>query len=300
MKISFGLNFSKVKLIIQCGDHSFVYNRKNFLENFGLESRGFNAYADKKWPDELPPFLDVSLDLNNHSEFPLDVEKDHTIPQFQLFHGEDKFATNCLGRAIIPTGTQDRRVPKTTSSLLYNFKNRLQINFPVIIDSHMNYVMFNAKATTLPYGMLISHIMRKWKIIPSGPSLGRTVLIGKSSIRNQNMVCYNGRLLCEWEIEEASPEDCVQIDLIRGVGSSSGNVSENDETDDAEIRKRILSIESSEAQKYLAHSDSDPEGDERQTVSGTPVHAEDYGFHHTSSGDGDGGKGFFSDPQDGA
>ncbi|GAA0165747.1 hypothetical protein LIER_21071 [Lithospermum erythrorhizon] len=114
-------------------------------------------------------------------------------------------------------------------------ENRLQINLPVIIDSHMNYSMFNAKATTLPYGMLISHIMRKWKIILSGPSLGRTVLTGKSSIRNQKMVCYNGRILCEWEIEEASPEDRVQIDLIRGVGYSSGNVNENDESDDVVI-----------------------------------------------------------------
>ncbi|GAA0165746.1 hypothetical protein LIER_21070 [Lithospermum erythrorhizon] len=47
---------------------------------------------------------------------------------------------------------------------------------------------------------------------------------------------------------------------------------------------------SSEAQKYLVHSDSDPEGDEQQTVSGTPVRAEDYGFHHN------GGMGFFSGP----
>ncbi|GAA0170608.1 hypothetical protein LIER_24832 [Lithospermum erythrorhizon] len=182
VKILFGSNFSKVKIIIQCGDHSFVYNSKNFLEDFGLESRGFNSYADKKWPDELPPFLDVSLDLKNHREFSPVVEKDHTIPQFQLFDGDDKFATNCMRRAIIATGTQDRRVPKTTSSLLFNFKNRLQINLHVIISSHMNYAMFNAKATTLPYGMHISHIMRKWKIIPSGLSLGRTVLIGKSSI----------------------------------------------------------------------------------------------------------------------
>ncbi|GAA0160088.1 hypothetical protein LIER_16723 [Lithospermum erythrorhizon] len=106
----------------------------------------------------------------------------------------------------------------------------------------MNAAMFNAKATTLPYGMLISHIMRKWKIIPSGPSLGRTVLIGKSSIRNQNIVLYNGRILCDWEIDEASPEDHIQIDLIRGV-SSSGNVNDNVEGDDAEIREENVGAE---------------------------------------------------------
>ncbi|GAA0153060.1 hypothetical protein LIER_11384 [Lithospermum erythrorhizon] len=195
VRISFGSNFTKVKIIIQYGDHSFIYNSKNFLEDFGLESRGFNAYPDKKWPDELPSFLDVSLDLKNHREFPPGVEKDHTIPQFQLFDGEDKFATKCMGRAIVPIGTQDRRVPMIISSLLYNFKNRLRINLSVIIGSHMNYAMTNARATTLSYGML--------------------------------------------EIEEASLEDRVQIDLIRGIGYSSGNVNENveGENDDDEIRE---------------------------------------------------------------
>ncbi|GAA0170609.1 hypothetical protein LIER_24833 [Lithospermum erythrorhizon] len=108
------------------------------------------------------------------------------------------------------------------------------------------------------------------------------------------MVCYHGRILCQWEIGEASPEDPVQIDLIRGVGSSSGNVNENEEGDDLEIREDNVVREgsSSEAQKYLIHSDSEPEGDEQQTISGTKVHAEDYGFQHTSSGDFDGDMGF--------
>ncbi|GAA0177058.1 hypothetical protein LIER_29648 [Lithospermum erythrorhizon] len=54
-----------------------------------------------------------------------------------------------------------------------------------------------------------------------------------------------------------------------------------------------------ETQRYLVHSDSDPEGDEHQTVSGTPVPAEDYGFHHPSSGDVDGVMGFFLGPDGG-
>ncbi|GAA0148205.1 hypothetical protein LIER_07716 [Lithospermum erythrorhizon] len=197
----------------------------------------------------------------------------------------------------------------------------------------MNYAMFNAKATTLPYGMLISHIMQKWNILASGPSLGKSVLGGRSSIRNQKMVCYNRRILCNWEIDEASPEDRVQIDLIRGIGSSSGNVIENvaDKSDGDQIRevdvggedfvprerldtqearqkkdrKYLMGImkflscfgkgegSNTAVQRYLVHSDSDPEGDEQQTVSGTPVGVEDYGFHHPSSGDGDGGMGLF-------
>ncbi|GAA0157931.1 hypothetical protein LIER_43422 [Lithospermum erythrorhizon] len=177
--------------------------------------------------------------------------------------------------------------------------------------------------------------------------------------------CYNGRILCNWEIDEASLEDRVQIDLIRGVGSSSGNVNENveGENDDDEIReenvggkdvvhREVARVEagllaemrrlsnrhdrlaetqdrisqrldaqeirqkkdrkylkgllkfmkcfgkreesSIEAQRHFDHSDSDPEVDEHQTVSGTPMRAEDYGFHHLSPGDGDGGMGFCS------
>ncbi|GAA0162010.1 hypothetical protein LIER_39331 [Lithospermum erythrorhizon] len=170
-----------------------------------VKGQGFSAYVVKKFPDKWPPFIDVSLDLNNHSEFPPNEDRDHTISEFQLFDGEDIFGTNCIGRDIIPRGTQYMRPPKTILSLLYNFKNRLPINLPVLIESHMNYSMFNAKATTLPYG----------------------------------------------------------------EGSSV------------------------EARRYLDHSDSDPEADEKQTVSETSVRAEDYGFHHPSSGDGDGGMSLF-------
>ncbi|GAA0144900.1 hypothetical protein LIER_05221 [Lithospermum erythrorhizon] len=75
--------------------------------NNKLVSRGggFSAYADEKWSDEFPPFLDVSLDLNNYREFLPNENKDHTIPQFQLFDGEDKFSTNCIRKAIIPTAS---------------------------------------------------------------------------------------------------------------------------------------------------------------------------------------------------
>ncbi|GAA0174721.1 hypothetical protein LIER_28054 [Lithospermum erythrorhizon] len=152
------------------------------------------------------------------------------------------------------------------------------------------------------------------------------------------MVCYNGRILYNWEIDEASPNYRVQMDLIRGVGSSSGNSNENvaDESDGDEIREADVGGEdfaprevahdeagvlaemrrlfnrqerlavtqdregsSVEAQRYLVHSDSDLEGEEHQTILETPMRTEDYVFHNPSSGDGDGGMGLFSGTHDG-
>ncbi|GAA0165552.1 hypothetical protein LIER_40005 [Lithospermum erythrorhizon] len=197
---------------------------------------------DKKWPNELPPFLEVCLDLNNHKDRGLIRKKKKIILSLRL---------NCLMERIgflqivwdAPSGTQDRRPTKIVTSRFYNFKNGFPISLP---------------------------------LIASGPPLGRIVFIGKSSVRNQKLTSYNGRMLCnKWEIGKASPEYLAQIDLIRGIGSLLGNVNVDakDEGDGNEIRGANVSGEN------IAHRK-----DSR---------AEDYGFHHPSSGDVDGGMGLF-------
>ncbi|GAA0174329.1 hypothetical protein LIER_27744 [Lithospermum erythrorhizon] len=171
----------------------------------------------------------------------------HSNKLFQLFDGEENFSTNCIGRAIIPTGTRDRRVTKTISSLLYNFKNRLPINLPVIIGSHMNYAIFNAKTTTLPYGV--------------GSSLGNV---------NEN-------------VEDKSDGDENREADVGGedvVHRARLDAQELRQKKDRKYLKGLLKFmkcfgkgkgPSVEAQRHLDHSDSDPEVDEHQTISGTPV-----------------------------
>ncbi|GAA0173203.1 hypothetical protein LIER_41482 [Lithospermum erythrorhizon] len=155
------------KFWLEFDGRSFEYKMRNFREDFGLSSSGFASYAVDMWPpaEEIESAAKLTAILNNGRRFRNGYRKKgvvDTVPCLHLYTGEERFVNTCCVKSLVPVGSQDRNPSRVVNSLTYKFMLRQRINLPIIIAFHMRHSMGNTKATTLPYGMLITHIMESW------------------------------------------------------------------------------------------------------------------------------------------
>ncbi|GAA0157053.1 hypothetical protein LIER_14400 [Lithospermum erythrorhizon] len=181
---------------------------------------GFSSYANEVWPsdDEIVSFDRMTEVLNNGRRFRNGYQKRgllDMIPRLHLYTMEARFTNTCVVKSLVPVGSQYWNLNKVVTSLTYKFLMGERINLPIFIAFHMRHSIGNHKATTLPYGMLITHTMESWggdSLFPRGnPLIGKTHRVNKDYFKLLTIAYHNNLFYWKWEAKLANREDRKDI-----------------------------------------------------------------------------------------
>ena len=203
----------KVNLFVNMPDGSKLeYNQDDFSNDFGLvgdvdrvdvtgTSRAFKDYDLTTWPHGLKRVGIANMDgviarLNNLSQREQVTEWLDGSVVLDGLTGDDKLLLKIVKGIVLPCNSNDNSISDILGVILCMIRERVKINLPVLILKHMEQAPTNRQTGTLPYGGLITHIVRRWGIVPEGdePEIAATP-IGRLTYRKQQSILLGRRLV---------------------------------------------------------------------------------------------------------
>ena len=209
------------RVFINLGDgRALSYDQDNFINDFGLlgdicaitPQIPFYDYAIQQWPVDLIAKGIGNLDdalatLNNLSLRPITHPRASGGAVLDSLTGDDKLLLKIVTNCLLPATNTHLSVNKLHVLLLCMIKEKVKINLPVLMLKHMLKTMTNKKYDSIPYGGLVTHILRYWGFQGDNMSRQTAIAINAQTYIGQGSVLCNGRLLQAWEVQQLTSKD---------------------------------------------------------------------------------------------
>lgn len=178
------------------------YNDIDLYLDFGMSSEGVITGGSCSWTSDMGVVNDRGVGdeyltaayLNQFQKDPRTNENEWSA-DLRFIGGEEIIVERLLRGCLVPTTKRKQKCSSLYTYLLYMIKEKKAINWPFLIGNHMLDTSGHPLCNFLPYGGLITHIVKKWHTVPHITKLPNSILIDSLSLSQRTIYKVGSRLV---------------------------------------------------------------------------------------------------------